>query len=350
MIFTDKGGRNDDVGTATGLSQSGWLTRDIADRRWLAMKNRAHTWVGDRARIEVDLDSIREGLETNRSSDYNRTWNRSLLMLMQRAGTLEVMRAHDYDGSLRNIWTVEVKDIRLLSAPETVMDAVFALRDREATEAKATFSPFLKAVRNPEKNCLIQLAFELIEPNAPVPPCGHCPHCRLQKIPPARDLICGGLDATWSEPSSEPSTLSRGITIVSPTDPTFTREFEGLVNKLHGLGVEQWIVPDHLSPTLAESLSPIAGVRGLVMTFSEWTDEATPLELPTAVLVPEGWINASSISKRFCDWIGEHSDRSGLIVMDPSSKVGGRRLDQWASRFAPVAEATLALRPEVKED
>jgi ATP-dependent DNA helicase RecQ len=349
MLFTDKGGKNDDVGTAIGLSQSGWLTRDIADRRWLAMKSQGHTWVGERARIEVDLDSIREGLQSSRSSDYNRTWNRSLLMLMQRAGTLEVMSMPENDGSLRNIWTVEVKDTRLLSAPETVMDAVFALRDREATEAKATFAPFLKAVRNPESTCLIQLAFELIEPNSPVPPCGHCPHCRLQGVPPARDLSCGGLNATWRESCFERSTLSRGIAIVSPTDPTFTREIVGLIEKLNDLGVEQWIVPDNLAQTIAENLSPITGVSGLVMTFSEWTEEAAPLELPTALLIPEDLKDASSISKRFFDWIGGHPKRSGLIVMDPTSNVGGRRLDQWASRFAPVSEATLTLRPKLKE-
>jgi hypothetical protein len=123
----------------------------------------------------------------------------------------------------------------------------------------------------------------------------------------------------------------------------------GLIEKLNDLGVEQWIVPDHLAQTIAENLSPITGVSGLVMTFSEWTEEAVPLELPTALLLPQDWKDASSISKRFFDWIGSHPKRSGLIVMDPASNVGGRRLDQWASRFAPVSEATLTLRTKLKE-
>lgn len=350
LLFTDKGGNNDDVSTAMGLSQGGWLTREIAERRWAAMKNRGHIWVGARARIAVDLDSIREGLETGRSSDYNRSWNRSLLMLMQRAGTLEVIALPDNDGSMRNIWAVEIKDTRLLNAPEAALDGVFALRDREATDAKATFNPFLKAMRNPKRSCLIQLAFELIEPSSQVPECGRCPHCRIQKIIPPSDLFCGGLETIWSTPVSAPFEMPNGITVVSPSDPTFTRGTGTLIQKLHGLGVEQWIVPDHLSLIVAEALAPIANARGLVLTFSEWTEEAVPMDLPTALLVPEGRSDAYFISKRFFDWVGGHIKRSGLIAMEPSTIVGGRRLDQWASRFAPIAEATLALRTISKEN
>lgn len=343
LLFTDHGGSDDDVDRARGLALSGWLTRSLAELRWDAMKrSERREWVGAHLRIHVDLDAVRDGL-AGRSSDYNRAWNRSLLMLMQRAGTIEIASVSGADGDARQVWAVDVKDASLLGTSTSAWDLIFNLRERERAEAKAMFDPFLRGVRRPERDCLTRLAFELIEPSAWVPPCGRCPHCRSQRVNPPRDLPCGGLDAAWAGSSVLPGGLRRGVTLIDPADPSATRGLDLLLRRLTALGVAQWVVPDGLAAEVASRLATIPRALGLVMTFGEWSDVAVLADLPAALILPQGDHEGDEMLVRFVTWVEQSAGGVGALVTDPARRVRGRRLDQWASRSAPLAEATLPI-------
>lgn len=349
LLFTDNGSKNDDVETARGLAQSGWLTRNIAELRWEAMKNsQRREWVGAHLRLHVDLDAVREGLGA-RSSDYNRAWNRSLLMLMQRAGMIEVTSVSGVDSDARQIWTVDVKDAQLLGTSAATWDKIFELREREATEAKAMFDPFLRGARNLKQNCLTQLAFELIEPSALPPPCGRCPHCRSQHITPPAELSCGGLDAAWASSTTFQSLFGPGVTLIEPEDFTTTRGLGTLVRRLTAMGVDQWVLPDEMAAEVAAIVATIPCAPGIIITFTEWTDTAILAELPTALILPIGEQGKDEMLERYVNWVKLSADRIGALVTDPSRRVRGRRLDQWASQFAPIAETALPLPPNLVE-
>lgn len=349
LLFVDRGGTKDDVSQARGLSQSGWLTREKAELRWDAMKNSvSRKWVGDHLRLQIDLDAVRKGL-ASRSFDYNRTWNRSLLMLMQRAGAIKIASVSGGDGDAKQVWAIDVIDSDLLGASQSSWDRIFELREREIAEAKAMFDPFLRGVRNPENGCTTQLAFELIEPSAIAPPCGRCPYCRYEQIATPTDLTCGGLDVAWGGVSFTKSSLQQGLTLVEPSDTTVTRGLDLLLRRLASLGIDQWVVPDDLADTVASQLAILKGTTGIVMTFGEWVETAVLAELPTTLILPSAARHSDEILQRFVDWVEEREERIGLLVTDPTRVVGGRRLDQWSSRFAPIQEAELPLPMDFKE-
>ena len=350
LLFTDRNGRDDDVDRARSLAMSGWLTRDLAEGRWTAMMDGAarREWVGAHLRVDVNLDAVREGLAP-RPSDYNRMWNRSLLMLMQRAGVVRITSVVGSEGAARQAWGVEVRDPDLLGGLSSVWDRIFVVRERERLDAKAMFEPFASGVRYPRRDCLTRLAFELIEPLARVPPCGRCPDCRSHKVEPPTDLASGGLNAAWADAPPALVGLIPGLLLVEATDPTMTRGLGLLLRRLTALGVRQWVLPDALAEEAASQLARVPRALGLVMTFGEWSDAATLANLPTALILPVIDHDVDEIVARFVGWTEGSPARSGVLVAEPSRRVRGRRLDQWASRSAPIAEAALPTPSESVE-
>ena len=127
LLFTDMRERDDDVERARGIAKGGWLTRELAEKRWAVMLDDAQDkqWRDGNFVLTVDLDAIREGLRP-RSSDYNRNWNRALLTLLQRAGALDVVSVAATDLDFGHVWTVRLRDLRLLNSSHASWDAVFA--------------------------------------------------------------------------------------------------------------------------------------------------------------------------------------------------------------------------------
>ncbi|MDC9824823.1 DEAD/DEAH box helicase [Devosia sp. ZB163] len=202
-LFTDppyRDTRPGDVTTAYGLATSGWIGRDLAELRWAALlrKKTSDTWHGDRRWLTLDLDAVREGLP-NRSSDYNRSWNRALLTLLQRAGVLEVVSTGPIADDPGEDWIVDVTDARLFDGASTnVWDHIFSIRNAEQAEAQAELDKFVGLMRHPEKSCLMRAAFEMIEgAGASSEPCGRCPSCRSRLLSAPAVLSCEGLETAW---------------------------------------------------------------------------------------------------------------------------------------------------------
>src|SRR3546814_15821966 len=111
--------------------------------------------------MRLDLNAAREGLRTRAANDYNRTWNMSLLNLMQRAGVLEVLSVNTERGD-ETYWEVEIRDPAILSERDIgVWDRIFKLRDSEKGTERAELGSFVRLVTSTDEQCIIRVDVEL---------------------------------------------------------------------------------------------------------------------------------------------------------------------------------------------
>lgn len=344
LLFTVMRGEDDDVDRARGLAVGGWLTRDLAEKRWAALMRDARTkeWVSDRFHMTVDLDSVRAGLKP-RSSDYNRGWNMALLTLLQRAGAIKIRSVSGGDDVIGKVWDLTILDNGLLDDAVDSWDRVFETRQMEVDRAREEVKPFIQLTERPTKACVTRGVFELIEPTSYVPPCGRCPACRVEQITPPVDLPCGGLEVAWPQTLTVPGILPNGSLLIEPNHPTFERDLSVLVKALASAGIEQFLVPDDLAPGVADTLATSSCELGLVLTFDEWGGDNLPARIPTALLLPAGRSDGTDHVPKFIRW-AENAPFAAAIIAEGSRVVGGRRLDQWASRFAPMSETWISVR------
>lgn len=342
LLFEDSRNDEDDVSTARRMATGGWLTRELAEKRWAAMRASAANqgWLDGKWRMSVDLNAIREGLRP-KSSDYNRNWNMALLTLLQRAQVISIKAVKPIGGEEASLWEIEVADGGLLSdASHSTWDRIYQHRDAEVIAAQRELTPWLNLAANPLEACMVRTTFELIEPKIYVPNCGRCPHCRSQMIRPPRQVDAMGLEVVWPEtPYVHNWKIAPGIHLVEPTDRTLTTGLPGLVQTLARLGIHQFAADPELADEIADSLSQEAISLGLVLTLEEWTEERKLANLPTALIVlPEEkyWWQV----ERFVEWAKDASFTS-IIVARRDSQYRGRRFDQWVSQHAPISQQFL---------
>ena len=255
----------DDVRDAYAQATGSWLTREKAVPRWRALLKHASNphWGTDGHRMTLDLDAARIGLDPRRSTDYNRSWNMSLLNLMQRAGVLEVISATGGGCVPQASWDIEIKDPMILSESDSlVWDRIFTIRDGEQSGARAGLNQFVRLMSRPDEDCILRGVFRLIEEDAPddLPACGRCPSCRANGRRQPQLVACHGLETVWpSTAENLRSPLPSGVTLITPRDPTYETGFEGLVLRLVASGIEQFVVPDPLTAQTARTLgeSPV---------------------------------------------------------------------------------------------
>lgn len=340
LLFTSNQSQEDDVARAHAMAVGGWLTRDLAEKRWKAMlaQGRGASWIAGRFTLSVDLDAVREGLNPN-SSDYNRNWNMALLTLLQRAGVIEIQSVTQGDDVIDKTWSITILDPGLLDGRQATWDAIFAIREAEVENAKAAMRPFIRLTQHPEKACITRGAFELIEPQSFAPPCGRCPACRAEGIEPPKNLPCGGLETVWPT-APYTGSLPIGPLLLEADDPSLQRKTDQLLLALSRIGIEQFIVPDQVASDVAETLCHQSDSLGLVLAYSEWTGDTQLAAVPSALLMPAGLAAAAACVLPFVEW-GRREAMPSIVVAEGSRVVGERRLDQWVSRFAPVTQAWL---------
>ncbi|WOJ88375.1 DEAD/DEAH box helicase [Methylocapsa polymorpha] len=348
-LFTDFGpqlGPTSDVRDAFGQSTRSWLGRDKAESRWRALVDRRRdmTWQGERRRLTLDLDAVREGL-ANFSGDYNRAWNRALLTLLQRAGVLEVVTTNPSGDEPGDLWVVDICDDRMFEkSMSNVWDYIMSVRDAEQAEAKEELSLFVALMRQPESKCVTRAAFELIEGGTVfAEPCGRCPSCRMRGVHPPRVLACSGLETAWPGPiSCEEARLPAGVTLLAPYDPDFERGVEQLATSLARVGVEQLIVAAGHVDAAAEALIEIEPRYGFVLAYDEWSGPPTAFaRVGTAVFLPANEGLARQLLARVRQVTLAWPEIMIIVVAQPDRELEGRRLDQTVSARAPISESML---------
>lgn len=341
-LFTN-GGRDSDLACAYDLAITGLLGREKSEWRWEALVKSAEDrgWVDGHRRLALSLDAVREG-NFPKSGDHNRAWNRALLTLMQRAEVLRVRSVASQGDEAGHDWDVEILDPRILSTDRTaVWDEVFALRAREIAAARAGLQPFADLMQAPTHACLIQTAFEAIEPDADAAPCGRCPGCRARRKSPPVRLHCGGLEAAWNLPATPLRDLPAGIFLVEPQDPDFDHGLPELIQRLGRVGVDQVVAPRALTQASARALADRGAPMGLVFEADLWTAAATPARRHTAVLLPHAPGAADQVLFALRAAAERWPELTWLVICDPSRPFAGRRLDQTLSAAAPLPEAIL---------
>jgi ATP-dependent DNA helicase RecQ len=338
-----------DLAEAYRQATGSWLTREIAELRWKALLERRSSinWNGSYQRMALNLDVVREGLNTRADNDNNRNWNRSLLNLLQRAGVLEIVSVSTESGEPGAIWEVEIRDPEILDTNNSgVWSRIFHLRDSEQTAASSELNDFKALMMQPRKQCLIHSVFDLIQADGTddVSPCGRCEWCRKSGVTPPKNVKVHGLECAWEINISAVQTkLPPGITLISPDDAEYSFGLGPLLSRLVKAGIEQFIVPNELVNQTANALAESPVQFGLTLSHSEWvgSPENSLARLPTAVLLPHDKIEASELMRRIHQFSNVSPEAAITVVARPDRLVDDRRLDQTVSTRAPYVEAFL---------
>lgn len=350
-LFTT-GLKKSDVSAAYSLATSGWLTRELAEDRWAKLKEMATNARWDetgRQCMTLNIDAVRDALK-RQTSDYNRGWNMALLTLMQRAGVIQVRAVASPGDQPGDTWDVDILKPEILdSRASAVWDHIFEVREQERTAARAELAPFEQMMLNPTRQCVTRGVFELIEPYAFAPPCGRCPSCRDRKIDAPLRLPSSGLESAWPNGSATPGSLPGGPILLIPGDRSFSRGFAKLIERLARAGVEQFLVPEHLTGETAKLAASLCDL-GLVLSADQTLAQTALAALPTALLLPSGDPLAEFLLLRIRQTSAKWPELPMIVVAPPDRLVSGRRLDQTVSSSAPISEDLLDRFSRPKED
>ena len=337
-VFVE-GPAQSDVKQAYSLATSGWLTRELAEERWLGLLKAASNqrYVDEYMQMTLDLDAFREGLRPT-AGDWNRGWNMTLLTLMQRAGVLRVLSIPSEGDQPSFSWKIEVRDPRALAGvDDEVWQQISDFRDAELAEARSDLDAFVAVMRQPDRACVTRTAFEIIEPRSFAAPCGRCPSCRKNSVNPPNHLIAAGLEKRWPAALLWRGNLPADVLLVTPLDPDFESGLPSLVRTLTGAGVEQIVVPQGLAPKAAELMVRSGTRLGLVLDQREWVGSNQLADLASAILMPTDLLKAEEVLDRIDD-LRSKSSVPLLVVAQPERILRGRRLDQTMSRYAPYTQ------------
>ena len=344
MLWTDDQGKNGDWRQARKLWSGSWLTPPMVLKRWRAIVRAADQLGGSTItdgiqRLVVPLDAAHDDLSTG-ETDYNRDWNRSLLNMLQRSGSVRVMATESRGDT--PVWHIDILEPLLLSIDQNsdFWARIADLRAEERSAALSDLDAFKRAVFKPE-TCISAAIFELVEAGNPlVPPCGRCAYCRSHAIasPTIDEIRFEGLDRRWPQTGAT-AKLRQGITIVHPAidDGTIS---PALIIGLASAGVEQFVVPDTEVDSFATRLVGLDCALGLVSSHSDILGSWRLAEVPTAVV-----INSMSIVDRLIDRIeaiATQSPAQVMVIVAPAhTAVRGKPIVNILSNGAPISESAL---------
>lgn len=343
-LFTTAG-KWDDLSGSASMAAKGWIGIELAHLRWTSLCRQ-----GQRLRFEdgrqvyaVDLDSVREGL-TGETSDYNRDWNRNLILLLQRAGYISVLtKEGEVHTEVSNRWDVRIEDPRLLrDDDEMFWRELEAFRVTEVGTAITEQRMFARAMTDLGARCLVQTVFQLLEPDVAIAPCGRCPACRKNEIDPPDETAAFKQCPIWASEDVRLIPFGSGIILLDVTDPSFEFGLGRLIELLLRQGVHQFILPDHLFGSATDCLRQHRCVLGFAAETSQFLNGDLALNIATAVLLPaddEG--TAARILEKVQAWSGRNPTWSIVVCASANRMIGGRRLDQFLSPLGAVRQDRL---------
>jgi ATP-dependent DNA helicase RecQ len=345
LTLWTEGCEDDDAGDSFSMAVGDWLTRVTAEERWAALREQAKTaWSGADRLLTVALDAAPPRLSRH-TGELNRRWNRSLLNLMQRSGTLRVEEVEDEGTS--PVWSFILADDRLLKDGQEAAEAwqqIFVTRNTEQGVATAEHNRYLALMRGSARrsDCLLIAAFKLIEPDIwDVPPCGRCPVCRRKGVEPPSVLRSQGLYAGWPCDGRERPSLSGGV-LIRPEQPALQGNLQPLLERLVKAGVEQFIVPDGEGARTAAIIAETPARLGFVLEHHDWLQGRwRSADVSTAALLADNGLEPALWFQRTREFLRERPGRLLLLVADPARLVRGRRLDQIASPVGTYSETQL---------
>jgi ATP-dependent DNA helicase RecQ len=334
-----------DEDDAESMAGGGWLSRELAEGRWLALLKgaRADTRAeSGEPRLILPLDAAREGMDARYTGERNRGWNRSLLNLLQRQGAL-VLEADTFDDDTLPLhWRAVIRHSGLLAPTDadawrSTWDAVFAGRNAEVATARRELREFVHFLRRPERDCLLLGAYRLIEPDTFASACGRCPACRVQGRSAPSSLRPRSAPFTWPPLVTAGAELPKGVLLVAPDNGAS----DHLLHRLTKAGIDQIVTSEGDAGSIARGLEKARARLGFVQSAEDWIQRDGVLpDLPTAFLpTPHDFLPAWL--RELQRLAAERPHQTFILVADPGQRVEGRSLQQIASLHAPYDENAL---------
>jgi ATP-dependent DNA helicase RecQ len=267
----------DDYAVAAGMTRSARITAVQAAKRWEGMRKIGQILSAERADILlVDTNAPPEDEPDMRRSDKNREWNEHTLLLMQRAGLLQILDSReDIAQALQSLDTdtpPSIRDwlqIRLLDPATTAYpedpEFIQLLEEKRQDEVGDIRSALRKtetiAKEYSKETAQRCLAYELMD-LYPVcaRACGGCSYCRKQQIAPYEqslpliiDIDPGNLNTEFL--AADLRTLmgwrvALHVTWDGLRNLKTQKHLQDLLAELVGAGIQQIILPDELSSDL----------------------------------------------------------------------------------------------------
>jgi ATP-dependent DNA helicase RecQ len=325
-----------DAKVAASQAAGGWLRESTAREYWRALRRpslQAGAITPKNGAIEmmVSLKARPAGVQ---QGSYTRTWNKALLVLLQRFGALEVKAL----GESSDEWPIAVKDARLLGDDDWAFAEIYQRREDEVAQAKRAFRRMMEALEERRSVCVLARLYGLVEDaDSSVEPCGRCPACRSVEVDPPSNVRWYGVDTNWMNTRREAGLLR----VVHPTDddggPGAT-----LSGTLQRLGVEQFVVPDATARDWAASLREGTG-PGLVVPVSLLLEGWHLACVPTAFVASSLLQSTTEIRDvlELASTFHESTGRYVWVIGGPDLHHRGRPIDQVLSNLAPYSEQHL---------
>lgn len=273
---------DEDAELTLGMTVTSRITTRQAFERWQGMRftQRFDTARGDE--VVVNLDAVPENKPEMQRSERNREWNEHTLLLMQRAGCIEVtdVRPRGSDeprapGNEGDALPTPSQYIRL------------RIHRTDATNDEATFLHVIEATRNRERAQVrdgvlrmqtLARSYALVDEKLP------CVAVPLSRLYPQSGLACGGCPACRSSgrlPYADPAPLIMDVPTLTPISSQLSEVLERYIAGYGVLNV-RWN-GTRLLETLMQELDLLPELVGAGLQ---------QVILPSELLEERAWIDA----------------------------------------------------------
>ncbi|GHO61356.1 hypothetical protein KSC_002480 [Ktedonobacter sp. SOSP1-52] len=290
----------EDYRVAEGMTWAARITEEQAANRWEGMHRTGRVLSTEHAAdLLVDTNASPANEPDMRRSDKNREWNEHTLLLMQRAGLLQIVDAReDIAPALNSLnvdtSTLSIRDWLLVRLLDPVITAypenpefIQLLKEKRREEVRDILSALTKmetiAKEYSGETAQRCLAYELSDlyPGC-ARACGGCPYCRGVQNPPYEQSLPLSVDIESGKPNAELLAADlrelmgwRAVLHVTwdgLRDLTAQKQIDELLVELIEAGVQQIILPEELS-------SDSSWLQGLIKRVAN--QNATPHQILT---------------------------------------------------------------------
>lgn len=330
-LWTRKPAIRSDEATALGMATGGILTTTKAQKRWDAMKDAgAWSWSGDSRILTIDLRAAHAGVDVG-DSDYNTNWNRTLLLLMQRADLIEIIDA-DSDGAEQEAthWVIRIKDERITAENEgnAAWEILEKFRNQEVARSRDDHQKLMRLLEG-QTDCILVGAFQTIDPSSiDLPNCGKCDFCRRRGLL-LPEAISGRLpreNKGWrNEEGSQVAGFPHGLHLLTFESARERRQLPDVLRSLSLRGFDRFIVQPDEAPIVAQTIAAVSDL-GLVDAWPErpediesWGNAPVVLAPPPHEPAAEWWPTVERV-------MAFPGKRAVILIVQAGTSLNGRAL------------------------
>ena len=301
--------------------------------------------------VPLDVSPGGNSADIDMSNDENTRWNLRTLLLMARAGLIDIHGSRIEGESGRHLITVGIHDFGHLR-DELWEERVGPLRTRLLDANKAAWDSLIELLD--AKQCFamhFQGAYEVRERDVSVVrACGGCPHCRQNREPPS----CGRLVPRFSPGEPWPSRTmgaalesllhGKGFGLVFHDDGDSTSDrVQRLVTWAVGQGVRNLVLPDRVRREWRDLLSRL-GRRPLFIHagLPREAERSQPTMVLAEGMSPPEWArvwayfvsgDVPTPPALLVLPLGARDPSTGRLLRDTVSSIRKISMEQWQEEF-----------------